>query len=41
MFELLCGVNPTFETVTQIVSKDPLPPIGTIFSLIQGEESHR
>ena len=41
MFELLSGVNPKFETVAQIVSKDPLRPIGTIFSLIQGEESHR
>lgn len=41
MFELPSGVNPKYETFAQIVSKDPLPPIGTIFSLIQGEESHR
>ena len=42
IFELLSGVNPEYETVcAQVTSQDPLPPIGTVFSLIQGEENRR
>lgn len=42
IFELLRGVNQEFGTVIALViSQDPLPPIGTIFSLLQGEEGRR
>ena len=36
------GVNPKYESIrTQVTSKDMLPPIGTVFALLQGEESRR
>ena len=42
IFELLGGVNPEYELIrTQVTSQDPLPPIGTVFALLQGEESRR
>ena len=42
VFELPGGVNPEYETVcSQVTSQDPLHPIGTVYALLQGEESHR
>lgn len=42
IFELSGGVNPKFQiTCSQVTSQDPLPPIGTMFALLWGEESCR
>ena len=42
IFELLGGLNPVYEPIrTQVTKQDPLTPIGTVFSLLKGEESRR
>ena len=41
IFALMGGVNlEYYEPIcTQVMSQDPLPPIGTLFALLQGEKS--
>ena len=42
IFELLGGVNRDFLSIcSEVTSQDPLPPLGTVFALLQGEESRR
>lgn len=39
-FEFLGNVNPKYETIgSQILSQDLLPPIQTVYALLQGKEN--